>query len=188
VTRRHDSRAQLRRRHTLAVAVTVAGTYANATLREAVALPRSSCGPFVQLAARGRVTHVISSHRMRLLPDAIRRQWPCCSRVDGSEWSDVKKTKSVTRPKSAEGGPRVRPTRPRRCACTCAAGGPSSGTYRETLLSPARGRDQIRPHALDCRGGGGGGPGAGGRVVLSLHARVSDHVSGPCCSSLTMGI
>ena len=69
VTRRHDSRAQLRRRHTLAVAVTVAGTYANATLREAVALPRSSCGPFVQLAARGRVTHVISSHRMRLLPD-----------------------------------------------------------------------------------------------------------------------
>ena len=135
VTRRHDSRAQLRRRHTLAVAVTVAGTYANATLREAVALPRSSCGPFVQLAARGRVTHdMISSHRMRLLPDAIRRQWPCCSRVDGSEWSDVKKTKSVTRPKSAEGGPRVRPTRPRRCACTCAAGGPSSGTYRETLL------------------------------------------------------
>ena len=106
MTRRHDSRAQLRRRHTLAVAVTVAGTYANATLREAVALPRSSCGPFVQLAARGRVTHdMISSNRMvRLLPDAIRRQWPCCSRVDGSEWSDVKKTKSVTRPKSAEEG------------------------------------------------------------------------------------
>jgi hypothetical protein len=30
--------------------------------------------------------------------------------------------------------------------------------------------------------------GGGGRVVLSLHARVSDHASGPCCSSLTMGI
>ena len=36
--------------------------------------------------------------------------------------------------------------------------------------------------------GWGWDSGMGGHVVLSLHARVSDHVSGPRCSSLTAGI
>ena len=52
-----------------------------------------------------------------------------------------------------------------------------------TVLSPLRELDQFRTQdriverEVDS--------GVGGHGVLSLHARVSDHVNGPRCSSLT---
>ena len=52
-----------------------------------------------------------------------------------------------------------------------------------TVLSPLRGRDQFRTQDRIVEREVGSG--VGGHVVLSLHARVSDHVSGPRCSSLT---
>jgi hypothetical protein len=55
---------------------------------------------------------------------------------------------------------------------------------------PPAGEGGIRfePKSRAASVGWGWDSGVGGHVVVSLHARVSDHVSGPRCSSLTAGI